>query len=200
MRKSRETTHSFFHNPNFEDASFLLLTESYATLDPEKPSVICSLFHTRWQAFYPSQIIHPTAERTAYTAFCSMIWVAKGQKIQQVSIYHSDITALLLFYLECSILVVSVYIPCSTSSLQDKPQLVLRLDHILKIYKEMQSTAPELELMVSRDFNRWDTLWGSNQLALHPRHGEEKAIIEFLSKLNLQLLLSRGTITYSGNS
>ena len=201
MRKSRETTHSFFHDPDFEDASFLLLTEPYATLDAENHPLSVPLFHsTRWQAFYPSQIIHPKAEKTARTPFRSMILAAKGQKIQQVPIYHSDITALLLSHLERSILVVSVYIPCSTSSLQDEPQLVLRLDHIRKIYKEMQSTTPELELMVSGDFNRWDTLWGGNHLALHPRQGEGRAVIEFLSKLDLQLLLPRGTITYSDNS
>ena len=35
IRKSRETMHSFFHDPDFEDASFLFLTEPYATLDVE---------------------------------------------------------------------------------------------------------------------------------------------------------------------
>ncbi len=37
-------------------------------------------------------------------------------------------------------------------------------------------------------------------MASHPRQGEDRSIIEFLSSFDLQLLLSRGTITYLGNS
>lgn len=47
MRKSRKTTHSFFHDPDFEQASFLLLTEPYATLDAKNHLVSVPLFHTR---------------------------------------------------------------------------------------------------------------------------------------------------------
>ena len=41
---------------------------------------------------------------------------------------------------------------------------------------------------------------GGNQLASHPRQGEGRAIVGFLSELDLQLLLPRGTITYTDNS
>lgn len=97
-------------------------------------------------------------------------------------------------------MVVLVYIPYSTGSTEDKPQLLLRLDHIRKLYREMKIITLELELVVSSDFNHWDTLWGGNQLASHPQQRERKAIIEFLSELDLQLLLPRGTITYLENS
>ena len=43
-------------------------------------------------------------------------------------------------------------------------------------------------------------MWGGDPLALHLRQKEGRSIIEFLSEFDLQLLLSRGTITYSKNS
>ncbi len=55
-------------------------------------------------------------------------------------------------------------------------------------------------MVVSGDFNRWNTLCGGDQLASHPRQEEGRSIIGFLSEFDLQLLLSRGTITYLGNS
>lgn len=65
MRKFRETTHSFFHDPDSEQASLLLFTEPYAKLDVKSHPVSVVLFHTTWQAFYPSQVGHPTANRAA---------------------------------------------------------------------------------------------------------------------------------------
>lgn len=200
MRKSRETSHSFFHDPDFEHANFLLFTEPYAALGEKNTPFSVPTYHTKWQAFYPSEIIQPTSNRAMRAPFRSMIWGAKGQKIQQVSIHSSDITAVILFFPERSIFLVSVDIPCSTGSAEDEPRLLARLDLIRQAYLKCKTTYPELELVVSGDLNRWDTLWGGDQLASHPRQGEGRSIIEFLSEFDLQLLLSRGTITYLGNS
>lgn len=57
-----------------------------------------------------------------------------------------------------------------------------------------------MELVVSGDFNRWDTLWGGDHLASHSRQREGRSIIDLMSELNLQLLLFCGTFTYLGNS
>ena len=46
MRKSRKTTHSFFHDPDFERASLFLLTEPYATLNAENKSSSISYYHS----------------------------------------------------------------------------------------------------------------------------------------------------------
>lgn len=78
MRKSRETTHSFFHDPDFEQASFLLFTDPYATLDIANSPMSLPLYHTKWQPFFPSHISKPTANRSSRTPFRSMIWAAKG--------------------------------------------------------------------------------------------------------------------------
>lgn len=129
-----------------------------------------------------------------------MIWAGKGLKIHQVPIPHSDITAILYFLPKRTIFVVSVYIPHSTNSSEDEPKLLARLDLIKKTFLDKKESIPNLELIVCGDFNRWDTLWGGDHLASHSRQGEGRSIVEFISDLDLQLLLPRGTITYLGNS
>ena len=200
MRKSHETTHSFFHDPDFEEASLLLLTEPYASLNSANLPVSVPLYHTKWQSFFPSHVSLPITNRVTRAPFRSMIWAANGQKVQQVPIHHPDITAVILSLQDRAILMVSVYIPYSTSTSDDEPRLTSRLNLIQETYIKIKESTPNLELVVSGDFNRWDTLWGGNQLASHPRQGEGRAIVGFLSELDLQLLLPRGTITYTGNS
>lgn len=200
MRKLRETTHSFFHDPNFEQASFLLFTEPYVTLDIANSSTFLLLYYTKWQPFFPSYISKPTANRLSQISFHSMIWTAKSQKIQQVPIHHFNITILLLSLLDRSVFLVSVYIPCNTSSSKNKPRLQSWLDFIQKIYLEKKRSILNLELVVSDDFNRWDTLWDGDHLASHSWQGEGRLIIDLISELDLQLLPLRKTITYLGNS
>ncbi len=129
-----------------------------------------------------------------------MIWAAKQHQVQQISIEHSDIAALVLTLSTYKILIISIYIPCSTSPSQDEPKLKLRLELVKSTYSELQKLMPNLELAVEADFNLWDTLWGGVNLASHPCQGKSRSIIEFMTELDLQLLLPRGTITYTGNS
>ncbi len=73
MRKSRETTHSFFHDPDFEQTSLILFTEPYASRDSTGLPASVLLYHTRWQPFYPTQLCHPTPNRATRAPFRSMI-------------------------------------------------------------------------------------------------------------------------------
>lgn len=108
MRKSCETTCSFFHVPDFEEASFLLLTEPYATLNSANLPESVPLYHTKWQPFFLSHFLHPTPNRVSRAPFRSMIWAAKGQKVHQVSIRHPNITSVILLLPDQAILLVSV--------------------------------------------------------------------------------------------
>ncbi len=83
-----------------------------------------------------------------------MIWGAISQKIQQLIIPSSDIIAVILFFPERSIFLVSVYIPCSTDSAEDEPQLLARLDLARYAYLKNKITYQELELVIIGDFNR----------------------------------------------
>lgn len=53
---------------------------------------------------------------------------------------------------------VLVYISYNISRIENKQQLLLKLDHICKVYKKIKTIILELELMVSSNFNRWNTL------------------------------------------
>lgn len=59
-------------------------------------------------------------------------------------------------------------------------------------------TKPHLELILTGDFNRWDVLWGGDGIASHSRQGEGQPLVNLMADLDLQLLLPRGTITYTG--
>ncbi len=73
MSKSRESSHSFLHDPDFEHANFLLLTEPYAVLGEKNTPFSVPTYHTKWQTFYPSQVIQPTSDRAMQALFCSVI-------------------------------------------------------------------------------------------------------------------------------
>lgn len=135
MRKSRESTHSFFHDPDFVEASLLLLTEPYATLNSANSPESVPLYHTRWQPFFPSHISYPTANRVTRAPFRSMIWAVKGQKVQQVPVHHPDITAVIFSLPDRDILAISAYIPHSTSTCKDEPRLISRLNLIQETCK-----------------------------------------------------------------
>lgn len=91
-----------------------------------------------------------------------MIWAAKRQKVHQVPIHHSDLTAVLLLLSDRAILLISVYIPCSTSTSKDEPRLMSCLNLINETYLKVRENTPNLELIVGGDFNWWGTLWGGD--------------------------------------
>jgi hypothetical protein len=56
-----------------------------------------------------------------------------------------------------------------------------------------------LEVFIAGDFNRHDTIWGGNEVALEPRQGEGSRILDFIEENNLQLLTQRGVATWERN-
>ena len=46
-----------------------------------------------------------------------------------------------------------------SGSVEDESRLLARLDLIQQSYLKHKTTYPEHELVVSGEFNRWDTLW-----------------------------------------
>lgn len=88
-----------------------------------------------------------------------MIWVNKAQKSKQVPINHSDITAVVSQVQERMLLVVSVYIPCSSGNKdEDQENLQYRLNLNYNMYQREKSQYFDLEIILTGDINRWDTL------------------------------------------
>lgn len=126
-----------------------------------------------------------------------MIWVNKSQKARQVPLHHSDITAVVA-YIGCRYLFIAlVYIPCHLGRRdKDEENLQSRLDIIKTAYKYEKAQCAELEMILSGDFNRWDTLSGASEIAKHSCQGGKERLINLMAEFNLQLLLPRGTVTY----
>ncbi len=59
-------------------------------------------------------------------------------------------------------------------------------------------TKPYLELILTGDLNYWDILWGSDKITSYSRQDESQLIVNFMANLDLQLLFSQRTITYTG--
>lgn len=103
-----------------------------------------------------------------------MIWYNKSlSHIRQISIAHSDICAVITRIASRTIFLASVYVPCSSGTLEkDNRRLESRLHWIRTAYRQEKDQCPELELILTGDFNRWNTLWGGSAIAHYPRQGE----------------------------
>ena len=100
-----------------------------------------------------------------------------------------------------SILAFSIYISCSTRSRDlDNRRLLTRLKLVREAYRTERSQNPELEVILTGDFNRWDSLWGGRERWGDTRQGEANEIVHLMSDLDLQLLLPPETPTYHSTS
>ena len=110
--KSSNVLLSLLNDSTLSHYSFLLLTEPWADCHPNNHPYSAPTVHSHRQPFFPSKIRHGKIRNTA--CFRSRIWGRKDLKCRQVSIQHSDITAI-IYDLEGEkrrIMLVSVYIPC----------------------------------------------------------------------------------------
>lgn len=88
-----------------------------------------------------------------------MIWVNKAQKSRQVPVNHPDITAVISEVQDRLLLVIAVYIPCSSGN-KDKNEENLKhwLNLIYEMYQKEKAQCLYLEMILTGDFNRWDIL------------------------------------------
>lgn len=197
VNKSQNVSHSLLNDQDLKENAFLLLTEPWSHISEEAYSA--PLYHPQRQPFFPSKIRRGLGQNKG--CFRAMIWAHKDFYCRQVMIEHWDIVAVIteLLPVKRKIFLVSVYIPCSQKNTRDRAtqQLLRRLNLIRAAFLEEKSTIPELELIITGDFNRWDWLWGGNQIINHPRQGEAEELISFVADLGLQCVLPRGTITHS---
>ena len=189
---------SLLNDTKLVDYRFLLLTEPWAHVNDSEEPFSTLRFHSHMHPFFLSKIRQKKSQNSG--CFQSMIWANKVFQCQQVTIPHADITAVVSGFEKekRSMMLILVYIPCITNQREKNlRQLTTRLEMIEKAYRQERSLDERLELIVTGDFNRWDLLWGGNQVATRERQGEAEPLIDFMAELSLQSLLPRGTITYS---
>ncbi len=130
-----------------------------------------------------------------------MIWASKNLYCKQIAIPHPDITGLTSQICNRFFLIISMYVPCSSGRTEiDQQNLVTRLQHIHQAFEMEKSQNPETELILTGDFNRWDSYGGGDAIGSHSRQGESAKLIEFMSDLSLVQLLQRSTQTYHSPS
>ena len=121
-------------------------------------------------------------------------------KLYQVLIQHPDLTTITASLGDYYFLIILVYIPCITNRQEyDKEELSSRLNLISATYNEEKRSHRDVELIIAGDFNRWDSLWGGNEIQSDVHQGEALPIIDFILELGLQSLLPRGIITFFSN-
>ena len=128
-----------------------------------------------------------------------MIWIHKRYaNIQQISVQSPDICAIVLQTNSRDLFLASVYIPCSINNrILDDPRLGKKINLLYEAFRQEQLSKSHLEFILTGDFNCWDALWGGDEIASHSRHREGQLLVNLMADLDLQLLLPRGTITYT---
>ncbi len=130
-----------------------------------------------------------------------MIWASKDLYCKQSAILHSNITGLTSQICNRFFLIISMYMPYSSGQTEiDQQNLVTQLHNIHQAFEMEKSQNPETELILTSDFNRLDSYWGSDAIGSHSRQGKTAKLIEFMLDLSLVQLLQRGTKTYQSPS
>ncbi|CAD0055227.1 unnamed protein product [Aureobasidium pullulans] len=130
----------------------------------------------------------------------SCMWINRNNEYTQLTINSNDITAIVMRHGIRSILLVSIYIPCIGNGQEvDTQELHTRLQEVQEAITGEGDCNAELEVFIAGDFNRHDTIWGGNEVALGMRQGEGSRILDFIEENNLQLLTQRGVPTWERN-
>ena len=83
-----------------------------------------------------------------------MLWIRKDIEHEQMPIQSSDLTAVILYFAERHVMVVSVYLePGGAEELEESLKL---LDNMIK--KAREKVGQQMEVIFAGDFNRHDEL------------------------------------------
>jgi hypothetical protein len=122
-----------------------------------------------------------------------MLWIDKEVEAEQVPIESPDLTAAVIRLPERLIFMASVYVEGGDASALDDA-----CDHLRKaVARVRRDTGAVMEVMIVKDFNRHDQLWGGDEVCLG-RQGEADPIIDLMNEFALSSLLKRGTKTWHG--
>jgi hypothetical protein len=106
-----------------------------------------------------------------------MLWVRRDIEFEQVSAPSADLTVALLRLPDRSVLLASVYVEGANEAV---------LSGTMRLLDDAVSTAqrrsgPRLDVVVASDFNRYDQLWGGDEVSSR-RQGEADPIIDFMNR------------------
>jgi hypothetical protein len=169
-QKQRNVQHSMMNDASLKDYAALIISEPHVVEMNGK--VITSLMGYRgWTAILLSE------RHEGRWAVRSMLWVRRDIEFEQVSALSADLTVALLRLPDRSVLLASVYVEGANDA---------ALSRTMRLLDEAVSTAqrrggPRLDVVVASDFNRYDQLWGGDEVSPR-RQGEADPIIDFMNR------------------
>ncbi|KAG9995066.1 hypothetical protein KCU78_g18123, partial [Aureobasidium melanogenum] len=194
LRRSSGVQDALYNDPDIWDFDAILIQE------PHYWEIAGNLLVTGAGPNF--EVVKPkTLQRENHTQrIRSCMWINSNTEYTQLTINSNDITAVILQHGTRSILVASLYIPSiGHGNGADEQELHSRLQEVQQAVTRERNSNPELEVFIAGDFNRHDTIWGGNEVALETRQGEGSRILDFLEENNLQLLTQRGVPTWERN-
>jgi hypothetical protein len=143
------------NDEQIQDATILAIQEPWARRAKEL-LLTTPIYHYKWTKIVLS------IWREDRWPIRSILWINKDIEAEQMAIPSPDITAAIIRLPEQSILVVSVYIPgLDAQVLQDI------YNSLRKIIQEIRRKANTVvELMIVGDFNRYNQLWGGDDVSM----------------------------------
>jgi hypothetical protein len=185
---------SLLNDETARDLAVMLVTEP-CIFDIDGKAVVHE--HAMWEAVRPTQVESDRVVRS----FRSLIYINKRCRFRQVEVPCSDVVAGILKFDSLELMVVSVYVPCTTDGYRSRAENRAELRHRLNLIRlartefERQS-GKEIHLFVGGDFNRHDQAWGGDGVASTVPQGEGTPILAWMAELGLESLLPRGTSTF----
>lgn len=185
---------SLLNDEAARDMAVMLVTEP-CIFDIDGKAIVHE--HAMWETVRPTQVESDRVVRS----FRSLIYVNKRSQFRQIAVPCSDIVAGILKFDSLELMVVSVYVPCTTDGSRSRAENRAELRHRLDLVRSArvdfeQQSGKKIQLFVGGDFNRHDQAWGVVGVASTVRQGEGTPILTWMAELGLQSLLPRGTTTY----
>ena len=198
LRKSYEMGHGLLNDDDLQSFAAILTTKSWISIE-NNTCFTASACHSHWQPHFPTTRT-ALSERRAPSSFRAMIWINKQYtNVQQIPVLSLDICAVVVQTNSRDLFMASVYVFCSINNRTlDNTRLEKRISFLYDAFCQKRLTKPHLELILTGDFNRWDVLWGGDEIVSHSRQGQGQPIINHLANLDPHFLLPRGTIIYTG--
>lgn len=165
LNKSHEAQHALHNDEAYERYDVILGQEPHCRQFDGEVSLTGAT--RRWTTMIPQGRLEQ------WNPVRSCLWIHNELGPNQIPVQSPHVTAAVVRFSDSRwILFLSIYIPPA-----DPVALLHTMNLATTLITEQRTLRPHLELVVAGDFNRHDTLWGGDHIALSARQGEAWPII-----------------------